>query len=129
MLVAVGGAIAVLLSALLPWSRSGTVSRDAFELARVADELGELDGGVGRLVLLGWYAIPVLVAVAWLAATFVRPVLVATLAGTVALLAVVAGAAVLASALRTGPGPTAALGAGAATLAAAARLAIRSRPR
>jgi hypothetical protein len=124
MLVAVAGTLAVLASALAPWSRSGSVGRNAFELAQAADDLGEIDSGVARAALLAWFAIPMLVAGVWLAATFVRPLLVAGLAGTVAAMGVVAGIAVLVSPLRTGPGPWLALPAGAVTLGAAARLAL-----
>ena len=127
MLASVGGAIAVLASALAPWSRSGSVSRNAFELARVADDLGEVDGGFARLALLAWFAIPLLVACAWLAATFIRPLLVMIFAGTVALMGVAAGGVVVASAMRTGPGPWLAVATGIATLATAARLAIEQR--
>jgi hypothetical protein len=130
MLLSVAGAGAVLASALATWSRSGSVGRNAFELARVADELGEVRSGLARIALLAWFAIPVLVACAWLAATFVRPVLVAAFAGTVACMGALAGAAALASPLRTGPGPWLALPAGLLTLVAAASLLVNrpSRP-
>ena len=129
MVLAVAGAIAVLLSALVPWSRSGAVSRNAFELAQVADDLGEVDGGLARLALFAWFAVPVLVASAWLAATFVRPLLVAAFTGTVALMGLVAGAVVLGSALRTGPGPWLVVPVGAVTLLMVARLVTERRER
>jgi hypothetical protein len=124
MLVAVGGALVVLASALAPWSRSGSVSRNAFELAQAADDLGEVDGGLARLALFAWFAVPALVACVWLAATFVRPVLVAALAGTVAVMSLVAAGTVLASPLRPGWGPWLAIPAGAVTLLAAAGIAL-----
>ena len=127
MFLSVGGAIGVLASALATWSRSGVVSRNAFELATVADQLGEVDGSAARLVLLMWFAVPLLVACAWLAATFVRPVLVVVFAGTVALMGVLAGVVVISSSLRTGPGPWMAVPAGAFTLLMAARLVTEQR--
>jgi len=127
MLLSVGGAIAVLGSAMATWSRSGSVGRNAFELARVADDLGEVRSGFARAALLAWYAIPMLVAGAWLAATFVRPYLVVGLAGTVACMGVLAGAAALASPLRTGAGPWLAIPAGIVTLLMAGRLATEQR--
>jgi hypothetical protein len=127
MVLAVAGAIAVLLSALATWSRSGSVARNAFELADAADDLGEVRSSVARVALLVWFAIPMLVAAAWLAATFVRPYLVAAFAGTVAVMAVLAGAAVLVSPLRTGAGPWLAIPAGAVTLLMVGRILTEQR--
>lgn len=127
MLLSVAGAVAVLGSAMATWSRSGSVGRNAFELARVADELGEVRSGVARLALLAWFAIPMLVAGVWLAATFVRPYVVVGLAGTVACMGVLAGVVAIVSPLRTGPGPWLAIPAGAATLLMVGRLATEQR--
>ena len=126
MLVATGGAVAVLASALAPWGRSGRVTRNAFALAEVADDLGEIDTAWARLALLAWFAVPVLVAVTWLAATFVRPYVVAGVAGTVAVMGVTAGAVVIASPLRLAWGPWLAVGSGLVTLAAATGLGWRT---
>ena len=129
MVLSVAGAVAVLLSALATWSRSGSVARNAFELAEAADDLGEVRSSAARLALLAWFAIPMLVAAAWLAATFVRAHLVAAFAGTVAVMGVVAGVVALASPLRTGVGPWLAIPAGVVTALMAGRLLTEKRQR
>ena len=119
----------MLLSALATWSLSGSVARNAFELAEAADDLGEIRSGAARLALLAWFAIPMLVAAAWLAATFARPYLVAACTGTVAVMGVVAGVVALASPLRTGVGPWLAIPTGAVTVLMAGRILTEQRQR
>ena len=115
----------MLVSALLPWAASGQAQRNGFELAWVADDLGEIEGAGPRALLWTWFAIPALVAGAWLGATFGRRLVVAALTGTVAILAVAAALVVLASPLDAELGPRAALVVGTATAAGAARLAAQ----
>jgi hypothetical protein len=121
--VTIAGAVVVLVSAFLPWHLSGEAHRNSFDLARVADTLGEVDRPFERAALWAWYAVPVLVAAAWLAATFRRPVLVATLGGTVGLLAVLASMVMVLSPLPMEAGPRLALPAGIVTVAGAIVLA------
>jgi hypothetical protein len=58
----------VLDAAVLPWHRSGSVERDAFELARVAERLDLVDSLGRRVLFVAVYVMPLLVSVALLAA-------------------------------------------------------------
>ena len=117
----VGASVIVLVSAFLPWHRSGLARRDSFELARLADELGVAASAPARAVLWAWFAVPALVAATWLAATVRRVGLIAVLGGTVAAVAVVAATVVLAAPGPPEPGPLVALGAGAVAAGGALR--------
>lgn len=62
--VAAGAALAVLLGAtLLPWTRSGSVARNAYASASAIQPLGA-DGPAGRAALLVWLTLPALIGVA-----------------------------------------------------------------
>jgi hypothetical protein len=64
-------AVSVLLvadTALLTWHRSGSVERNAFELARVAERLGLVDSGGRRVLFVAVFVLPLLVSVALLTA-------------------------------------------------------------
>jgi hypothetical protein len=58
----------VIDAALLPWHRSGSVERNAFELARVAERLDLVDSLGRRVLFVAVYVMPLLVSVALLAA-------------------------------------------------------------
>ena len=60
MAVAVGARV-------LPWHRSGSVERDGFALARVADEIGLVTGSTRRVLFVGVFLLPVLAAATFLA--------------------------------------------------------------
>jgi hypothetical protein len=66
--LAVVAAVAVAGSALLPWHRSGRVTRDGFALARVADGLGLVTGAPRRALFVGVFLLPLLAALAFGAA-------------------------------------------------------------
>jgi hypothetical protein len=126
---ALAGAVLTLGTALLPWHRSGQVQRNGFALARAVDRLDLLEGTASRLVLWAWFAVPALVAAAWLASSLRRPRLVAVLAGSVGVIAVVASVIVLAAPFPVLAGPWVGLVAGTATLVAAAWLGWQTRRR
>jgi hypothetical protein len=52
---------------VLPWHRSGSVERDGFALARVADEIGLVTGGTRRILFVGVFLLPLLAAATFLA--------------------------------------------------------------
>lgn len=58
----------VAAAALLPWHRSGEVRRNAFALARVAENLGLVSGGPRRALFVAVFLLPLLAASAFLAA-------------------------------------------------------------
>ena len=58
--------------AALPWHHSGARQRNAFALARVADDLGLVDTGPRRALLVAVYLLPLLAAFTLLAATLDR---------------------------------------------------------
>jgi hypothetical protein len=124
---AVAASVAVLAAALLPWHRSGSVDRNAFSLARAARDIGAVDGTVPRGLLTASFAMPALVAGAWLAATFRRHRLLAMLGGTVGAIGLAGAIAILASPIRPGSGVWAALAAGTAGIAAALVLVLLPR--
>ena len=57
---------------MLPWHQSGDVTRDAFALARVADELGLVTGAPRRLLFVGLFLLPMLAALTLLFVTLRR---------------------------------------------------------
>lgn len=61
------------VAAVLPWHRSGGVRRTGFELARAADRAGLVTEGWQRLLLVGAFLLPMVAAVAFLAAVAGRP--------------------------------------------------------
>jgi hypothetical protein len=58
----------VAASTLLPWHRSGRARRDAFALARVADELGLVTGILRQALFVGIFLLPLLAACTFVAA-------------------------------------------------------------
>ena len=96
----VTAAVGVVICAFLPWAASGRASRTSFELLRSAERLDLLHGGWQHAMTIGWYLMPVAVAVLWLASVTVRPVIVAILGTAVGALAVVLALTVRSSPLR-----------------------------
>src|SRR4051794_32795422 len=64
---------ALVVGVVLPWHDSGSVHRNAFALARVADDLGLVDTGPRRVLLVAVFLVPLLAALALLAAALDRP--------------------------------------------------------
>jgi hypothetical protein len=64
----VASAATVAAAALLPWHRSGSVRRNAFALARVADNLGLVTDGPRRALFTAVFLLPLLAAAVFLAA-------------------------------------------------------------
>ena len=62
----------LVVGASLPWHRSGSVVRNAFALARVADDLGLVDTGPRRALLVAVFLLPLLGALAMFAASVRR---------------------------------------------------------
>ena len=60
---------ALVVGAALPWHQSGSRVRNAFALARVADDLGLVDTGPRRVLLVAVFLVPLLAALTLLAAT------------------------------------------------------------
>jgi hypothetical protein len=125
--VTVAACLAVLAVAFLPWVRSGRVDRHAFAVARTARNLGVVDTGAERALLLTYVLMPMLVAGAWLAAALARRRLLAVLAAVIGVVAIAAGIVVLSSPVRTGPGAWASIVAGSVALAGAAWLVLVER--
>lgn len=101
----------------LPWVRSGTVSRDSFELAGVLDRHGHDGGSLLGVVLSAWIVVPLGCVLCVAAYLLGRPRLAALLsitislfAGTVGVWAYVVGSNVSGTivAVSTGPVTTAA---------------------
>src|SRR5438105_12038698 len=66
--VALAAAVGVVaIAAATSWHRSGHVHRNAFALARALDRLGLVSGVPRRILLVGVYLVPLLVALAVLA--------------------------------------------------------------
>lgn len=116
---AVLAASAAVIGSFMPWARSGQTSRTSYELIGVAGRLDVLDGGWARLAAL-WLLVPVATGLAWLALSFSRSRLAATLAASVGLQAVAAAALTERSPLAAETGVTVGRWAGSVALAAAA---------
>ena len=113
---------AVALTTLLPWARSGQVTRSGWALAGTLSRL-RLDGtGALRPLLIAVLATPVLAAGAWVAAFANRPGIVATLAGSSGLVATSAWVALRFSPLDARVGAHLALVCGGVALLGAATL-------
>lgn len=117
--VAVLAASAAVIGSFLPWARSGQTSRTSYELIGVAERLDVLDGGWARLAAV-WLLVPVATGSAWLALSFSRLRLAATLAASVGVQAVVAAAVTERSPLAAETGVTVGRWAGLVALGAAA---------
>jgi hypothetical protein len=105
------------LAAAAPWSRSGSVSRSGYRLLGVATGLRVQPTWGVKALLVGLAGLPVLTAVAWLAAALRRPRLVPLAAVVAGAVGSVSAVAVLRSPLPTLWGAPATLGAGLVTLA------------
>ena len=57
----------VVFARVLPWHRSGAAERDAFALARVADDIGLVTGTTRQVLFVCVFLLPVLAAVTFLA--------------------------------------------------------------
>lgn len=114
--VALGAQIAVVVTAALPWARSGHASRNSFQLVHAAQRLGVLDGPAVHLAPV-WFAVPALVAVAWLAVTLGRPVVAASIGVVVGALGLGAALVTIRAPLPTAPGALLALAASIAGIA------------
>jgi hypothetical protein len=80
---------------VLPWHRSGSVRRDAFALARVADEIGLVAGGGRRVLFVGVFLLPVLAAATFLAVAAARPRVAGVSASAVGVIGLASAAVVL----------------------------------
>jgi hypothetical protein len=112
--VAVGVAadLGLLAGALLPWHQSGTVHRNAFALAKVADDIGLVDTTQRRVLLVAVLLLPLVGGLAFLAATLGRlrvSGVCTAVAGTIGLTST-AVASRLAGSRLIGPAVTAAAG-------------------
>ena len=96
-MVAVGAAMAVAGSFLLPWASSGRAVRSGFALARTVDVLGLADAAPLRVLLVGVWLTPMLAGLAWTAAVLGRERTTGVLAGLSGALAVAAAAVVVAA--------------------------------
>lgn len=65
--LAVGGAVGVVVGSFLPYARSGSATRTSYEVVGVAERLDVVTGPAATLAR-GWYLVPLLAAGAWLAA-------------------------------------------------------------
>jgi hypothetical protein len=110
------GALSVVVSAFLPWVRSGRVDRSSFALVAVVDRLGVLDGSAATAAR-GWYAVPALGGVVLLAAATRRDRLAVAVGTLVALAGVGFAVAVHRSPLTPRPGASVTIG-GAAVVGA-----------
>lgn len=117
--MAVLAASAAVIGSFLPWARSGQTSRTSYELIGVAGRLDVLEGGWARLASL-WLLVPVATGLAWLALSFSRSRLAATLAASVGLQAMAAAALTERSPLAAETGVTVGRWAGLVAIAAAA---------
>ena len=114
--------LATLVSAMVPWLKTGETRRSAFALARSADALGFIDSPLRRALVVSWYLLPLLTAAAWTAAALRKPVVVVGLAAVVGSMSVAAGSMFM-SVARPGVGPAAAVVAGTAAILSAVWLA------
>ncbi len=124
--VAVAGALGVLVASFLPWGRSGGASRTSYDLVDAAGRL-EVVSGALAVGVRGWYLVPFLVACTWLAAVRCRLLATATLSALVGSAAVALAVAVRASPVGAERGTSVALVAGATALIGAARSAWEPR--
>ncbi|HEV2068601.1 MAG TPA: hypothetical protein VGR26_02265 [Acidimicrobiales bacterium] len=124
--VAVAGALGVLVASFLPWGRSGGTSRTSYELVDAAGRL-EVVSGALAVGVRGWYLVPLLTACTWLAAVRRRLLATATLSALVGSAAVALAVAVKASPVGAEAGTSVALVAGATALIGAARSAWEDR--
>lgn len=110
----------------LPWVRSGTVSRDSFELAGVLDRHGQEVNALLSVVLSVWIVVPLGCALCIAAYLLGRPrpaavlsIMISLIAGTVGVLADVVGDGVSGTVVAVSAGPvTTAAGSGIALLGA-----------
>ena len=116
----VAAAVGVFCCALLPWGTSGRVSRTSFALLRSAERLDLVHGFWLRVLLVGWYLMPLAVGVAWLFALARRPLAVALLGAVVGVMGIALALIVRASPLHPEIGTSATIVAGALTIAGAA---------
>jgi hypothetical protein len=123
---ALGGATLVALSLALPWGASGRRWRTAIELLRLARRLDVASGAAASVLIVAGLLVPVLAAAAWVAAALDNRPVTAALTGSVALIAIALGYAVVRSPLKLGAGMPIGMGAGAlALIGAIAVLALR----
>lgn len=116
------GSVAVAVTTVLPWARSGQVTRTGWALAGTLSRL-DLEGtGALRPLLLAFLATPVLAAGAWIAAFANRPGIVCTLAASSGLVATSAWVALRVSPLDARVGAHLALVSGGVALLGAVTL-------
>lgn len=120
--MAVAASAAVALTTVLPWARSGRVTRSGWALAGTVSRLGLPGTGALRVLLVLFLLTPVLAAGAWIAAFANRPGIVATLAGSSGLVATSAWVALRFSPLDARVGAHLALVTGGVALLGAAML-------
>jgi hypothetical protein len=125
LVVAVGGAVAVLLTALLPWARTGEARRSAFSLARTVDALGLAETLSLQVLLKSFFLLPILVGVCWTLAALGRPRLAGLVGALIGAMGVGAGLVVLAAPVTAAVGAAFGILAGTASLAASVALLVR----
>lgn len=103
--VGVAASIGVVASSLLPWVRTGEVTRSGFALARTLRDAGLADVRFVRPLLIVWFVLPLLGTGAWAALAFVRVRAAALLAVATACVGAMIAAAVLASPVESEIGP------------------------
>ena len=113
------------VTTLLPWARSGQVSRTGWALAGAVHRLGLDQTGPLRVLLVLFLFTPVLAAGTWIAAFRDRPGVVATLAGSSGLVAGSAWVALRVSPLEARVGAHLALASGGVALLAAMTVGCR----
>ena len=94
-------AVACLLDAFAPWTRSGAVERDGYQLLASGQRAGLLTGGGARTLSLTAYLLPSLAAAALAAVYLARPAAARTLAGVTGAV-LVTGSALAATRLHAG---------------------------
>lgn len=124
--IAAAGLLMISVGGFLRWVRSGTVSRDSFELAGVLDRHGQEVNGVLGVVLSVWIVIPLGCTLCVAAYLLGRPrpaallsIMISLIAGTAGVLAYVVGDDVSGPVVAVSAGPvTTASGSGIALLGA-----------
>jgi hypothetical protein len=121
LVLAVGGAVGVVVGSFLPFARSGSATRTSYEVVRAAERLEVVTGSLATLAK-GWYLAPLLAATAWLAAALGRRVTVIASCVILSIAALALGASLTSSPLRADVGVHIASLSGAVSLLGAAIL-------
>lgn len=113
-----------------PWLVSGRRRRSSYELLQVADRLGFLGSGPGRVLPRTWVFVPMAAALALVALTTNRNIVAGTVAALVGVYALVLGVGVLVAPIDTGWGTAlGAIGGSVATVGGLTLVISRPAPR